>query len=67
MGFGNQYHHQKAKRPARDRDGQKWPADGGAGISDAQNCGYSESAGNPVTINKGQKPKKVGKGEHHSF
>ena len=59
-------HHGKAKRPGRSRDGVKWPADGGAAVTEAQTKGYSETAGGGGTVKAKTRASKKGKGGHTS-
>lgn len=60
-------HHGKAKRPARNRDGVKWPADGGAGVTPAMTKGYSETAGSGGKVKAKTKASKKAKADHASY
>lgn len=60
-------HHGKAKRPARSRDGVKWPADGGAGVTPAMTKGYSETAGSGGKVKAKTRASKKGKAGHTSY
>lgn len=46
-------HHEQDDRGTRSRDGETWPASGGAAVSDAQCKGYSGSDGKSLTSKSG--------------
>lgn len=60
-------HHGKASRPARSRDGVKWPADGGAGVTPAMTKGYSETAGSGGKVKAKTKASKKARADHASY